>query len=295
MDEPKDVDQIETEETTTSRAEYYREYQKRDYVREKRKKYRRAKFASDPEFREKRRAQSREYARRKRERMANDPEYRALVRSRENKARRDRYRREKREEDILARREYKREWAKNKYRNDEEHREREKEKRRAWREKNRERLLAYAKNKYHNDPEYRARKLNRSRKQRSKDIAKPKDRQLPLFSDGELGEGRTLPLTRGECPTFRPCPHYTCRYNLQTHMNRYTFRITEQHDSCALDIADKGRHTLEEVGEYMGITRERVRQIEGIALQKLRAELAHLEDECDDAEYYPWRYWKKQR
>ena len=35
-------------------------------------------------------------------------------------------------------------------------------------------------------------------------------------------------------------------------------------------IRDKPTHTLEETGKVFGITRERIRQIESIALQKLR-------------------------
>jgi DNA-directed RNA polymerase sigma subunit (sigma70/sigma32) len=46
--------------------------------------------------------------------------------------------------------------------------------------------------------------------------------------------------------------------------------------SCVLDVADRGGCTLEEVGIYTGLTRERVRQIEGTgkckrgALNRLR-------------------------
>ena len=35
-------------------------------------------------------------------------------------------------------------------------------------------------------------------------------------------------------------------------------------------ISEKSDYTLEETGEFFGITRERIRQIEAIALRKLR-------------------------
>lgn len=41
--------------------------------------------------------------------------------------------------------------------------------------------------------------------------------------------------------------------------------------TCSLDIADDGPHTLDELGELFGLTKERVRQIEEAALAKLHA------------------------
>lgn len=40
--------------------------------------------------------------------------------------------------------------------------------------------------------------------------------------------------------------------------------------TCALDVADEGGKTLAEVAEIWGLVRERVRQIEEVALRKLR-------------------------
>jgi hypothetical protein len=44
--------------------------------------------------------------------------------------------------------------------------------------------------------------------------------------------------------------------------------------TCALDLADRGPQTLQTIGELLGITRERVRQIEAKALKRLRAAFA---------------------
>ena len=42
-------------------------------------------------------------------------------------------------------------------------------------------------------------------------------------------------------------------------------------ETCALDVADRGGTTLEEVGAIMNLTRERIRQVEVKGLAKLAA------------------------
>jgi hypothetical protein len=55
-------------------------------------------------------------------------------------------------------------------------------------------------------------------------------------------------------------------------------------ETCALDIADRGGTTLEEVGAIMNLTRERIRQVEVKALAKLDAlkEMMALRDYVDE-------------
>lgn len=86
------------------------------------------------------------------------------------------------------------------------------------------------------------------------------------------------PEVRADCQqAMRPCPYVGCRYHLYIDVNpsgnfRINFPNVEPWDleeSCALDVADRGDHNLEEIGDIMGITRERVRQIESVALSKL--------------------------
>lgn len=48
-------------------------------------------------------------------------------------------------------------------------------------------------------------------------------------------------------------------------------RLGDGRATCALDVANDDAITLEEVGELLGLTRERIRQIELIGLQRLRA------------------------
>lgn len=80
------------------------------------------------------------------------------------------------------------------------------------------------------------------------------------------------PRLRSECVGgARPCPFVGCQYNLYLEINPDTGAIKLNHsqlepwemtESCALDVADSGAHTLERVGELLGMTRERTRQIE---------------------------------
>jgi hypothetical protein len=55
-------------------------------------------------------------------------------------------------------------------------------------------------------------------------------------------------------------------------------------ESCALDVADRGGTTLEDVGAIMNLTRERIRQVEVKALAKLEAlrDMSFLRDFVDE-------------
>jgi len=46
--------------------------------------------------------------------------------------------------------------------------------------------------------------------------------------------------------------------------------VWELEHSCALDVAERGGMTLEDVGHIMNLTRERVRQVEVAGIEKLR-------------------------
>ncbi len=99
-------------------------------------------------------------------------------------------------------------------------------------------------------------------------------------SAGELTAGhRELPTTRAECENGpRPCPHVTCKHHLYLDVSPTTgaiklnfpdLEVWEMSMSCALDIADEGGVRLDDIGALLNITRERARQIESRALEKL--------------------------
>lgn len=85
------------------------------------------------------------------------------------------------------------------------------------------------------------------------------------------------PKTRGECVDGdRPCPFVSCQHHLyldvssngSIKLNFPDLEVWELPESCVLDVADRGGATLEQVGVFMNITRERVRQIEVKAKRK---------------------------
>jgi hypothetical protein len=88
------------------------------------------------------------------------------------------------------------------------------------------------------------------------------------------------PVTRAEChQDARPCPWVACKHHLYLDVNPDTGSIKinfpdlepwELSETCALDIAERGGITLEEVGEIMNLTRERIRQVEVRGLVKLK-------------------------
>ncbi len=90
------------------------------------------------------------------------------------------------------------------------------------------------------------------------------------------------PRTRAECKEGqRPCPWVSCKHHLYLDVNPETgsiklnfpdLEVWEMKDTCSLDVADRNGITLEEVGEIMNLTRERIRQVEVRGLLKLKME-----------------------
>ena len=108
------------------------------------------------------------------------------------------------------------------------------------------------------------------------------DGSLPVIIEYER------PRSRSECRGGRrPCLYVACRYHLYLDVNPHTGSIKinfpdkdvhELEETCALDVAERGGVTLEEVGSIMNLTRERIRQVESTGLSKMREDGQELDD-----------------
>lgn len=140
--------------------------------------------------------------------------------------------------------------------------------------------------------EPRQRSKTMSRKEMARDLRR---RRLTGMVDPEEQallkeiEGHR-PRTRAACAQGqRPCLFISCKHHLYLDVNPETGSVKvnfpdkevwELEETCALDVADRGGLTLEEVGSIMNLTRERIRQVESRGLHKLR--VATADPEFDD-------------
>jgi len=96
------------------------------------------------------------------------------------------------------------------------------------------------------------------------------------------------PRTRAACEhAIRPCPWVGCKFNLYLDVNtagglKLNWPEIEPLDmdpsaSCVLDIAKRGAMKLISIGRMMNLTRERVRQLEDIALARARSTTESLD------------------
>lgn len=129
----------------------------------------------------------------------------------------------------------------------------------------------------------------RPREVRSKTVSirRMGKRVLELYREYGPDLNHPRPRTRAECASVpRPCPYVGCAHNLYLDVTdigsvKFNFPDVEPHEmveSCSLDLAERGGMNLESVGGAMNLTRERVRQTEDAALEKVAAAAAHLRE-----------------
>jgi hypothetical protein len=149
------------------------------------------------------------------------------------------------------------------------------------------------------DEEQITREQRRSRRKRD---VRARTISVKRMTKRELEIGRLLypetgyykPRTREECVGGpRPCPYVSCKHHLYIDVSPRTgaiklnfpdIEVWDMGESCALDVADRGGTTLEDVGAIMNLTRERIRQVEVKALAKLEAlrDMMALRDYVDE-------------
>jgi hypothetical protein len=140
------------------------------------------------------------------------------------------------------------------------------------------------------------------RRSRRKRAVRARTISVKRMTKRELEIGRLLypeddyakPRERAACAGgARPCPYVSCKHHLYVDVSPRTgaiklnfpdLEVWEMGDSCALDVADRGGTTLEDVGAIMNLTRERIRQVEVKALAKLEAlrDMMALRDFVDE-------------
>jgi len=130
-------------------------------------------------------------------------------------------------------------------------------------------------------PEDQRRRPGKKGRRRSRTIATKRLSKEELALAEELKSVvYERPKFRAECASgLRPCPYVSCKHHLYLDVNPETgsiklnfpdLEVLKMAETCALDVADRGGITLEEVGEILNLTRERIRQVEVKGLQKLR-------------------------
>jgi hypothetical protein len=139
----------------------------------------------------------------------------------------------------------------------------------------------------------KVRRHQRRTRMRAKTIAMKRltKEEIRIGAELQMPEDVKRPTMRGECKDMpRPCPFVSCKHHLFLDINPETgsfklnfpdLEVEQMKETCALDVADRGGITLEEVGEIMNLTRERIRQVEVRGLIKLKI----IGDDLGESDY----------
>lgn len=127
-------------------------------------------------------------------------------------------------------------------------------------------------------------------------------RPLSQEDDYEVGEASHGASCRGQsvvrrCPRelgdYGPCPYVGCRHHLYLDVDEQTSSLMytspglepwELKETCSIDVAMRGGDTLQAIAAMLGVTRERVRQLEESALDRAYRRATQLQrDELGEA------------
>lgn len=131
----------------------------------------------------------------------------------------------------------------------------------------------------------------RRRRPYTESVRRLSKRHLAVVS-AQYPEAIERPRTFGECleegyGDACACPFVGCKHHLYLDVTERNGNIKFNHpgkqpdeigETCALRVAEREGITLEELGSLLNFTRERARQIEGIALAKLESVARALEE-----------------
>lgn len=105
------------------------------------------------------------------------------------------------------------------------------------------------------------------------------ERERALVRARDLEQGVERPRRRQDCADGpRPCPYVACKHHLYLDVSPATgtiklnfpeLEVWELTESCALDVADSGAQEVDHASHLLNVSRERIRQIEVVALSKL--------------------------
>lgn len=122
------------------------------------------------------------------------------------------------------------------------------------------------------------------RERRLEDLVDPEDTEVDR------------PRTRAECVSGpRPCPFVSCRHHLYLDVtpagslkfNHPAKEVDELEETCALDVADRGGTSLQEIADLLNITRQGAQLIENVALRHARPAARRSDLKLTEAEWSP--------
>ncbi len=109
---------------------------------------------------------------------------------------------------------------------------------------------------------------------------------------------QSRPRRRSECPGH-PCPYVSCKYHLYLSVDERAGSLVieqekmsplEMEETCLLEtVQRRPMMNLEEIGDILGLTRERIRQIEKKAIAKLQGQRGEGLEEYAETDSELWR------